>query len=71
LTPSLREELVIQFGSLGPMVLPLMVPATLVEAKLVPDVLIKTMQEGPLSLSKGLRSNTMFNHPYSIEERAK
>jgi len=39
LAPSLREELVIiQFESLEPMVLPLIVPTTFVEAKLVPDV---------------------------------
>ena len=39
LAPSLIEELVtIQFGSLEPVVFPVMVPITLVEAKPVPDI---------------------------------
>jgi len=32
---------------------------------------MKTMKDGPLSLDRGLRSKSIFNHPHSIEERGK
>jgi len=66
LAPSLIEELVtIQFESLESMVLLVMVPTTLIEAKPVPNILNED-DEGWT-----LRSKDLFNHPYSIEERGK
>jgi len=32
---------------------------------------MKTMNNAPLSLDGGLRSNGIFNHPHSVEARGK
>jgi len=53
------------------MMISLMVPTILVEAKHIPDVLIKMIKDGPLSLDRGPRKNSKSYRLCFIEERGK
>ena len=71
LAPSLREELVtIQYGSLKPMVIPLIVPITFVEAKLVPDV-SKEDDEGLTLVTRRRPKKQMHIQPLALFQRKK
>jgi len=70
LAPSLIEELVtIQFGRLEPVVSPVMVPTTLMEAKPVPDILNKDDEGWTLVTIRRPKKQRLFNNPHSVEER--
>ena len=72
LTPSLIEELVtVQFRSLEPVMLPVMIPTTLGRPSQYQTSLMEMMKDGSLSLDGGLRGKGIFNNPHFVEERGK